>query len=47
MKKTTELQEKKSRLVWLVLTEKSLRIAYWLSKVVQEAKEVGLLDWLN
>lgn len=47
MKKTRNLQETRTQSDWLTVTEKSLKIAYWLGKIVQGAKDLGLLDWLN
>lgn len=47
MKKATDLQHKKTGSDWLTVTEKALRIAYWLSKIVKGAEELGLFDWLG
>lgn len=47
MKNTTEIQEQKTHSNWLTITEKSVRIAYWIGKILVEAKERGWLDWLG
>jgi len=47
MKITTEIQEQKPHSKWLTITEKSVKIAYWLGKILIEAKEYGWLDWLG